>query len=66
MSAIWERWFLWSFPYYLFGSVVGGMVIASGRSSGWGPALLILPLMILMYSYYHIYVGHSIPRSIAE
>jgi len=60
VSTIWERWLRWSFPYYLLGSVVGGVVIASGRSSGWGSALLILPLMILVYSYYDIYVGRSI------
>jgi hypothetical protein len=48
--------YLWSFPYYLVGSGVAAAIIFSGRTAGWKPPLLMLPVMYLIYSYYRLYL----------
>jgi hypothetical protein len=53
---IWRQCYLWSFPYYLVGSGVAAAIIFSGRTAGWRPPLLMLPVMYLIYSYYRLYL----------
>jgi len=53
---MWRQCYLWSFPYYLVGSLVAGAVIFASRTAGWKPSLLILPVMYLIYSYYRLYL----------
>jgi hypothetical protein len=53
---VWRQCYLWSFPYYLAGSVVAAAIIFSSRTAGWKPSLLMLPVMYLIYSYYRLYL----------
>ncbi len=54
LKKTWQQCYLWSFPYYLVGSAVAGLVTISSRAVGWEPALLVLPLMYLVYTFYRL------------
>jgi hypothetical protein len=56
--AVWEECYLLSFPYYLLGGAVAGMIAASSRQIGWQLSLVMLPIMGLAYVFYHIYIDH--------
>jgi hypothetical protein len=58
-SEVWRQCYLWSFPYYLVGAVIAGAIVFSNRTVGWKPALLMLPMMYLVYSYYRQYLLQS-------
>ena len=52
LMQVWRQCYLWSFPYYLAGAAVAGLLVASSRSVGWATSLLILPIMYLVYVFY--------------
>jgi hypothetical protein len=52
----WQQCYIWSFPYYLIGAAVAGLVNVSGRHVGWETSLLILPIMYLIYLHYRLFV----------
>ena len=56
LTTIWQQCYLWSFPYYLVGSVIAGLVTMSSRAVGWEASLLVLPLMYLVYLFYRFYL----------
>ena len=58
LTTIWQQCYLWSFPYYLVGSVIAGLVTVSSRSVGWEASLLVLPVMYLVYLFYRFYLQH--------
>jgi putative nucleotidyltransferase with HDIG domain len=57
ISKVWREIYLWSFPYYLVGAAVAGVVTVLERHVGWQAALLILPPVYLMYRSYQLYLG---------
>jgi hypothetical protein len=54
--TIWRQCYLWSFPYYLAGSVIAAAITVSSRTAGWKPSLLMLPVMYLIYSHYRLHL----------
>ena len=52
LSRVWRQCHLWTFPYYLVGAGIVGVLLVSERAVGWMPALLALPVMYLIYLYY--------------
>jgi hypothetical protein len=56
LKKIWQQCYLWTFPYYLVGSAIAGLVTVSSRAIGWESALLVLPLMYLVYTFYRLYL----------
>ena len=56
LTTIWQQCYLWSFPYYLVGSVIAGLVTVSSRAVGWEASLLVLPVMYLVYLFYRFYL----------
>jgi hypothetical protein len=56
LRAIWQQCYLFAFPYYLLGGAVAALMAVSGRQLGWKPALLILPVMGLVYLFYRFYL----------
>lgn len=54
--GIWQQCYIWSFPYYLVGACIAGMVNVSGQYVGWKTALLIVPIMYLVYLHYRLFV----------
>jgi hypothetical protein len=57
LRTVWQQCYLFSFPYYLLGGAVAGMMAASGREFGWKPPLLILPVMGLVFLFYRLYLA---------
>jgi len=57
LKKIWQQCYLWTFPYYLVGSAIAGLVGVSSRAVGWEVSMLILPLMYLVYLFYRLYLG---------
>jgi diguanylate cyclase (GGDEF)-like protein/putative nucleotidyltransferase with HDIG domain len=57
LQKIWTETFFWSFPYYLAGAAVVGLIHSANRYVGWQSALLILPVMYWLYRSYHLYLG---------
>ncbi len=59
---VWRQCYLWTFPYYLIGAGIAGVVSMSGSIAGWKPALLVLPVMYLVHWYYRLYVAQQAPQ----
>ena len=56
-SKVWSELYLWSFPYYIVGAAVAGLVHFLNVRVGWQSSLLVLPPMYLMYRSYRLYLG---------
>lgn len=54
--AIWSQCYMWALPYYLVGAAIGGLIVAEGRTVGWSVALLMFPVMYLVYLLYSMLV----------
>jgi putative nucleotidyltransferase with HDIG domain len=57
VSKVWTDSYLWSFPYYMVGAAVAGLVNFLNRHIGWQSSLLVLPPIYLMYRSYRLYLG---------
>jgi len=56
LKKVWQQCYLWSFPYYLVGSAIAGIISVSNRAVGWETSLLIMPIMYLVYLFYRFCV----------
>jgi len=65
LFTIWQQCYLWSFPYYLAGAAIAGLVVTTNRAAGWAVSLSILPLMCLVYVFYRICVARIAPSVVA-
>jgi hypothetical protein len=63
LKKIWQQCYLWSFPYYLVGSAIAGLVTVSSRAVGWEASLLVLPVMYLVYLFYRMYLDRVAPEA---
>ena len=59
-TRIWQQCYIWSFPYYLVGAGIAGLVNVSGRFVGWKTALLIVPIMYLVYLHYRLFIERQV------
>jgi putative nucleotidyltransferase with HDIG domain len=57
IPKVWTESYLWSFPYYMVGAAIAGMISFLNRHIGWQASLLILPPIYLMYRSYRLYLG---------
>ncbi len=57
IPKVWNDSYLWSFPYYMVGAAVAGVVHFLNGHIGWQSSLLILPPIYLMYRSYRLYLG---------
>jgi len=53
---VWSECYFWSFPYYLGGAAIVGVVNFLNRHMGWQSSLLVLPPVYLMYRSYRLYL----------
>ncbi|HLW51819.1 MAG TPA: HD domain-containing phosphohydrolase [Candidatus Angelobacter sp.] len=53
----WSDCYFWSFPYYLAGAAVAGMLGWLNQKIGWQPTLLALPAMFVIYRSYRLYLS---------
>jgi diguanylate cyclase (GGDEF)-like protein/putative nucleotidyltransferase with HDIG domain len=49
--------YFWSFPYYLVGAGIAGVIVWMNRTLNWETSLLILPVVYLIYRSYRLYLG---------
>lgn len=54
---IWKECYFWSFPYYLVGAGIAGLVSYVNRYVGWQTSLLVLPVIYWIYRSYRLYLG---------
>ncbi len=57
IAKVWTASYLWSFPYYMVGAALAGLVHFLNAHIGWQSSLLILPPIYLMYRSYRLYLG---------
>ena len=57
VAKVWNDSYLWSFPYYMVGAALAGLVHFLNGHIGWQSSLLILPPIYLMYRSYRLYLG---------
>jgi putative nucleotidyltransferase with HDIG domain len=57
VSKIWSDSYLWSFPYYMVGAGIAGLISFLNSHIGYQSSLLILPPIYLMYRSYRLYLG---------
>src|SRR6267143_585322 len=57
LRRIWSDCYFWSFPYYLVGAGVAGLVSWLNRVVDWQTSLLILPAVYLIYRSYRLYLA---------
>jgi diguanylate cyclase (GGDEF)-like protein/putative nucleotidyltransferase with HDIG domain len=54
---IWKECYFWSFPYYLVGAGIAGLVSYVNRYVSWQTSLLVLPVVYWIYRSYRLYLG---------
>src|SRR6266568_1576812 len=54
---IWVECYFWSFPYYLVGAGLAGLVGWLNGKFGWQASLLVVPVIYLIYRSYRLYLG---------
>jgi len=57
LRKIWTECYFWSFPYYLVGAGVAGLMHWLHGFTDWQTSLLILPVVYLIYRSYRLYLG---------
>jgi putative nucleotidyltransferase with HDIG domain len=57
VSNVWTATYLWTFPYYMVGAAIAGLVSLLNRHFGWQGSLLVLAPIYLMYRSYRLYLG---------
>ncbi len=57
LRKIWADCYFWSFPYYLVGAGVAGMMSWLHGFTDWQTSLLTLPVIYLIYRSYRLYLG---------
>jgi diguanylate cyclase (GGDEF)-like protein/putative nucleotidyltransferase with HDIG domain len=56
IRSTWSLTYFWSFPYYLAGAAIVGLVDLCNRYVGWETALLVMPVMYWIFRTYYIYL----------
>jgi putative nucleotidyltransferase with HDIG domain len=57
ISNVWTEIYLWTFPYYMVGAAIAGLVSLLNRHFAWQGSLLVLAPIYLMYRSYRLYLG---------
>ena len=56
-QKIWSECYFWSFPYYLVGAAISGLVSYINNFVGWQTSLLVFPVIYWVYRSYRLYLG---------
>src|SRR5579871_295141 len=57
LRSVWTDCYFWSFPYYLVGAAIAGMVSWMNQKVSWQTSLLALPAMFVIYRSYRLYLS---------
>ena len=56
LGTVWRECFLWTLPYYVLGAAATGLGVIAGPQLGWQTALLVIPILYLVYRSYCLYL----------
>ncbi|MGZ4790088.1 MAG: HD domain-containing phosphohydrolase, partial [Terriglobales bacterium] len=56
-AAKWTETYAWTFPYYLIGAAIAGIIQLLNRVAGWELSVLVIPAMYAIYYSYRLYIG---------
>ena len=56
-AAKWTETYAWTFPYYLIGAAIAGVIQLLNRVAGWELSVLVMPAMYAIYYSYRLYIG---------
>ena len=62
LSGIWRNCCFWSFPYYLVGTAVSGVMVLASRSGNWMASLMVVAVMAMVYVSYRAQVRQAVAR----
>jgi len=54
---VWSECYFWSFPYYLLGAALAGLIATVDRLGGRPTSILLLPVIYLVFRSYRLYLG---------
>ncbi|HYA22894.1 MAG TPA: diguanylate cyclase [Terriglobales bacterium] len=57
LRNVWSECYFWSFPYYLMGAGIAGLMSWLNRFFAWQTSMLVLPTVFLVYRSYRLYLG---------
>ena len=57
IGKIWSECYFWSFPYYLVGAAIAGVVSLISRHASWYASLFVLPIIYLIFRSYKLYLA---------
>ncbi len=57
IPKVWSDSYLWSFPYYMVGAAIAGLISFLNSHIGYQSSVLILPPIYLLYRSYRLYLG---------
>lgn len=57
LRQIWQECYFWSLPYYLAGAAIAYVSSLANRYVGWQTALLVVPVVYLIYRSYCLYLA---------
>ncbi len=57
LLKVWQECYFWSFPYYLAGASIAGVLSVTERMIGWESSLLVFPILYWIYRSYRLYLG---------
>jgi diguanylate cyclase (GGDEF)-like protein/putative nucleotidyltransferase with HDIG domain len=57
LRELWFECYSWSFPYYLVGGAIAGVMAWLNRSFQWETSLLAMPVVYLVYRSYRLYLS---------
>ncbi|MGC2696443.1 MAG: HD domain-containing phosphohydrolase [Candidatus Angelobacter sp.] len=53
----WDASYSWTFPYYLIGAAIAGLIQFVNRMAGWEMSMLVLPAVYVIYRSYCMHLG---------
>lgn len=56
VQKVWSECYFWSFPYYLAGAAIAGLIAMMDRVGSHATALLLFPVIFLIYRSYRLYL----------
>jgi diguanylate cyclase (GGDEF)-like protein/putative nucleotidyltransferase with HDIG domain len=57
VRSVWSECYFWSFPYYLVGAAVAGIISIIEHHYGWQVSLMVMPVIYFVYRSYRLYLG---------
>jgi hypothetical protein len=61
LRQAWQNCYVWTFPYYIAGALLAGLISFAGHSYGWWVPLRLVPAIYLIHVFYRLSVERLAP-----